>query len=472
MVASAMWVCALAMSSLLRGGSSLGTRGHLRSGSSGDLGHVFRYDYSKGGQDWVHGTCASRQRQSPVNLNNDGNAPTGKLYYSYSPTAASFDVTNTGHTFSASMKSLGYGGVTYENAWWSLEKVTVHAQSEHTFFGVHKPLELHLVHKKDGEDALLIVAVTVDAATPPPSFIQESALTNRTTRGAEARDGPVPSPAPGPAPAPALPLYVPPPATDVNFSPVVQMFLSECPPQAPGQTVTVKVEEKKPFDLSPLFQGGTFFEYTGSLTAPPCSEIVTWFVRQDSIMASDLQVQYIHDAIYHVNKRHGNSRQTMPLNGRSVKVRLASNEEPVPKELIPDIPLGDNPVTLKEAMAKKWAEDSLKLAVSSMYHIKDLDYRLRAGAEAHQSALTPNLLPEYLPTHPPKVPMSEELSDSEKMEIAKKIARVVSEKAKVAVAEAKKQLTADALKAAKVASKEAAAEIMDGLPKSENVLPP
>ena len=41
-----------------------------------------------------------------------------------------------------------------------------------------------------------------------------------------------------------------------------------------------------------LVQGGTFLEYAGSLTAPPCSEIVTWFVRRDPLMASDDQVDF------------------------------------------------------------------------------------------------------------------------------------------------------------------------------------
>ena len=45
----------------------------------------------------------------------------------------------------ADFSGLGYGGVTYENSWYNLLNVNLHAESEHTFSGVHKPMELHMV---------------------------------------------------------------------------------------------------------------------------------------------------------------------------------------------------------------------------------------------------------------------------------------------------------------------------------------
>merc|ERR1719335_1747802 len=95
------------------------------------------------------------------------NMPAGEpLYYRYMPVTASFDLMNTGHAYSADLSGLGYGGITYEKVWYNLLYVNVHAESEHTFLGKHTPLEVHLVHKSHDSDAVLIVAVPVEASHP------------------------------------------------------------------------------------------------------------------------------------------------------------------------------------------------------------------------------------------------------------------------------------------------------------------
>jgi carbonic anhydrase len=63
--------------------------------------------------------------------------------------------------------------------------------------------------------------------------------------------------------------------------------------EMPG--VTVDVNQLLPADKS-------FFTYMGSLTTPPCSESVLWFVMKTPIFVSEEQVQNF-DRIYPMNAR-------------------------------------------------------------------------------------------------------------------------------------------------------------------------
>jgi carbonic anhydrase len=81
-------------------------------------------------------------------------------------------------------------------------------------------------------------------------------------------------------------------------------------PMAEGD---VKVDglEINPLDLIPLKRG--YYTYTGSQTAPPCSEGVKWFVLKTPLEISAQQIEafaklYPHDV-----------RQLQPLNGRVVQ---------------------------------------------------------------------------------------------------------------------------------------------------------
>jgi carbonic anhydrase len=68
------------------------------------------------------------------------------------------------------------------------------------------------------------------------------------------------------------------------------------------------------FKASDLIPGDqSYFTYNGSLTTPPCSEIVTWIVMEHHIEASTAQ---IHD--FEVLE-HENARPTQPIEGRTIK---------------------------------------------------------------------------------------------------------------------------------------------------------
>lgn len=82
-------------------------------------------------------------------------------------------------------------------------------------------------------------------------------------------------------------------------------------PMSPGKDQEIAGVEVNPADLLP--HGTAYYTYMGSLTAPPCTQGVTWFVLKTPLEISATQIQafaklYPHDV-----------RPPQPLNGRVVK---------------------------------------------------------------------------------------------------------------------------------------------------------
>jgi len=403
------------------------TTSRLRAGA-GD----FAFDYAHHGQDWVQGSCASRERQSPIDFTSDHFAApaTGKLSFNYQLVSSGFEIANSGHSIVADFAGLGYGGVTYENSWYNLLNVNLHSGSEHTFEGVRKPMELHLVHKKYDSDALLVVAVLLDAAAP----------TGPPAANATAVD-----------------------PSEPDFNPTLQFFTAQTPPVI-NQRVVSMASDMNQLDINKLLEGGVFFEYAGSLTAPPCAEIVTWFVRRDMLKASTGQYRLLHDALFEMTADFGNFRATMPINGRPIAVRNGVREEPPPAPPVPAIPIGPNPRTDREFRAMKWAKDALTVATSATDYIKDLDQRLRKAALAHARALAPDLTDMVQPAAPPTaaptgMPGGPNAMDIEKT--AAHMAQSINEAASSAIAEAKATIAREAKAAAEKAAEQTAKMIAE-----------
>ena len=57
----------------------------------------------------------------------------------------------------------------------------------------------------------------------------------------------------------------------------------------------------------------SYYTYSGSLTTPPCSEIVTWLVMKTPVEASVSQIQKFHDVL------HDNNRPVQALTGRTIR---------------------------------------------------------------------------------------------------------------------------------------------------------
>lgn len=168
------------------------------------------------------------------------------------------DVTNNGHSvqfnFSDHDNYVDYNGKRYD-----LAQFHFHAASEHAVDGVHYPLVAHMVHVSEDKE-FVVFAVFI-------------------TEGGE-NDG-------------------------FDF---IESFL----PVNPGETKTVGKAHHFAQYMKDDF---AHYYYKGSLTTPPCTEAVNWFVFKDPIKASPAQVKALADLM-----PRNNYRPTQPLNDRTVYV--------------------------------------------------------------------------------------------------------------------------------------------------------
>ena len=82
-------------------------------------------------------------------------------------------------------------------------------------------------------------------------------------------------------------------------------------PMKPGERVRLRQVGINPLFLLPAGRG--YFRYSGSLTTPPCTEPVLWYVMSEPLDISPEQLQRIALAV------GMNARPVQPLNGRMVQ---------------------------------------------------------------------------------------------------------------------------------------------------------
>lgn len=400
------------------------------------------FDYRMHGQEWAQGQCSSRTRQSPIDFPTLLNTvPTAKFHFAYQRISGPFFVTNTGHALSASMREEGYGGVSFEEAWYDLMYINVHAISEHTFNGVHTPVEIHLVHKRYDSDALLIVAIPLDCSAPPPA---------------------------GGTPLAFGGAYARPPTAEANFNPALEVFLKVAPPpvmmkqEVPGDAVSGP-------DIRPLLRGGTFLEYAGSTTTPPCAENVLWLVRSTPVLVSDTQARYLYDVIYTSTHGFGNFRTTMPLEGRMIQLRWAVMEAS-PRIVAPPAPQAQVATRAdREYRSMKWAKDALTVAATSLDYVRNLDQRLHYAARASAVKFTPHLIP--LGPAPAPAPVPVPAPDTAE-QAALAMAATIAQATRDAVANATQQIATQAKTAAMQAAMDASALVLKGMQSSGQMISP
>ncbi|EKX44650.1 hypothetical protein GUITHDRAFT_109427 [Guillardia theta CCMP2712] len=234
--------------------------------------------------------CGTGQQQSPINIELDLQQASLPSLGWVLPKDNAAVTTKTGdsalagrefyngHTFE--VESLGsptllLGGVTY-----TLEQFHFHTPSEHKVAGRHYDMEMHFVHSAmvDGQKKLAVIAAFFEVGDNSPAFVKQLFETA------------LPSVSSNPT---AL-------APNLDFRGIAQEVLVG--------TVPTKLESANEF--VPNFKN--YFQYTGSLTTPPCTEGVTWVVLKNpvDITAADLS------AIQNLEGK--NSRPTQPLNGRVV----------------------------------------------------------------------------------------------------------------------------------------------------------
>jgi len=193
--------------------------------------------------------CSIGHAQSPINLTAAETAQMPPVVPAY--VTPPLHIINNGHTI---MVSTSDGGETnFAGKQYKLVQFHFHAPSEHKIDGKTYAMEIHLVHR-DSNGQLAVLGVMAK-------------------RGKE--------------------------------NPEIKRLWENIPKEAANKQVKVDIASMLPSDKS-------YYHYVGSLTTPPCSEGVMWYVLKKPIEASADQLQKLAALFKH------NERPVQPLNGRKL----------------------------------------------------------------------------------------------------------------------------------------------------------
>nr|XP_015001748.1 carbonic anhydrase 6 isoform X1 [Macaca mulatta]XP_015001862.1 carbonic anhydrase 6 isoform X1 [Macaca mulatta] len=277
----------------------------------GQAQHGSDWTYSEGALDEAHWPqhypACGGQRQSPINLQRTkvryNPALKGLKLTGYETQEGEFPMVNNGHTVQISlpstMRMTAADGTVYiaqqMHFHWGGASSKIRG-SEHTVDGIRHVIEIHVVHynskyksyetAQDAPDGLAVLAAFVEVKDYPENTYYSSFISH---------------------------------LANIKY---------------PGQTTTLTgldIRDMLPKNLQ------HYYSYDGSLTTPPCTENVHWFVLADFVKLSRTQVWKLENSLLdHHNKTIQNDyRRTQPLNHRVVesnfpnqgKGHLASREK-------------------------------------------------------------------------------------------------------------------------------------------------
>lgn len=403
--------------------------------------------YAQHGIDWQDGSCASRMSQSPVSLDTSlKEPPQGYFDYYYehiSDPSLKLLANRSMLTLdlAGAMGASGgpIGGIRYNKALYQLQRVDIKGPSEHMLAGERYALELQLVHREVGvhnPGGWVIVSALVWSEKPPAP----------------------------PDPNVPPPPFAPPGAAEVDFNANLQCLVTEEPPSAEGASGPLVVTPQAPLDLGLLFENrqippadrkvSPFMMYSGSLTAPPCEEKATWFVRREPVFMSQSQVNVLANSLFTLTANQGSYRDLMPLNKRRptpIAPSFAADIAPAlaaasfsssgapgaspPMPPGPGLPWGPNPRTDKEYGAAMTSKVAREDAQHTAEYAKNLAMKLAAGEKAYADEMHP---PPGATTPKPSTTLLPGLQPAVEQAVGTLAVRgdpVVMEKAKVAAAE-------------------------------------
>ncbi len=222
----------------------------------------FEYEGSSGPEFWAD-LCGEDWKdcdgsvQSPINIITDSvleDASINNINTNY--TVSGTNIFNNGHTIQFNYDA--GSSASLNNIDYSLLQFHFHTGSEHTVDGVRYPMEMHLVHQDPITKLLAVIGI----------FFEEGKTNKELNR-----------------------------------------FMNHLPEHEDDHYVSSKkyhIKDMLPGDMD-------FYTYSGSLTTPACSEIVTWYVVKETIKASHGQLERFEQIM------HENFRPAQALNGRLVR---------------------------------------------------------------------------------------------------------------------------------------------------------
>jgi carbonic anhydrase len=248
------------------GAASAGHHAHAAaSASAGAHATHWTYGGDTGPSFWgdletKNATCKTGTKQSPIDIPTKPDPGTkdkdaAKLSVDYLPIAMS--IQNNGHAIVVPNQANNYlmlGKKRYE-----LLQLHFHSPSEHTIAGKRFELEMHLVHKA-GDGQLAVVGVLFGAGDTPEQLAD---------------------------------------------------LFKRLPKEVTSEAQPVKA---KPLNVAPLVSlAEGYYHYDGSLTTPPCSEGVLWFVMKKNFAIGQKDVDRYRELF-----GGRTNRMVMPLGDRKV----------------------------------------------------------------------------------------------------------------------------------------------------------
>jgi carbonic anhydrase len=223
-------------------------------------GTVWSYDGESGPEYWSslakeNSACAVGRMQSPIDLQDATRVNQPELTFEYYP--GEWQIVNNGHSVQVTVPAGSF--LTVDGHQYVLAQFHFHHPSEEAIMGKHFDMVIHLVHK-DRKGKLAVVAVLL---------------------------------------------------SDGASNPLIQT-LWESIPKEKGKTETISAK-MDPMMLLPESRG--YYAYEGSLTTPPCTEGVQWFVMKTPLAISEDE-ERAFAALYPHNVR--------PLQPRAGRVLEAS----------------------------------------------------------------------------------------------------------------------------------------------------
>ena len=192
--------------------------------------------------------------QSPINIVTKSAQTDNKLLapvFNYGTSKVA--IINNGHTVQFNIS--GDNQVTLEGKDYKLLQFHYHALSEHTIDGKHAPIEVHFVHKHSNTD-YAVLGVMFEEGKENPLFSK---------------------------------------------------YLEHFPKKEGHYNSEDKIDV-----LSLLPQNKSYYNYKGSLTTPPCSEVVNWYVLKTPVTASKSQIEQLSKIL------NNNFRPVQPIKERTV----------------------------------------------------------------------------------------------------------------------------------------------------------
>ncbi len=195
--------------------------------------------------------CALGKNQSPIDITDTIEAEMPPLAFFYKTAAR--DIVNTGHSIQLDFPK--NAGIVVDNQTFELKQVHFHSPSENTIDGRHFPMEAHFVHADErGNLAVVALLFEIGGTNPVLGKLWRFIPTHR------------------------------------------------------GEAFGI-ADKLPPSRLLP--KDKDYYRFNGSLTTPPCTEGVYWFVLKQPVTASREQIERFSRVM-----RHPNNRPIQPTNAR------------------------------------------------------------------------------------------------------------------------------------------------------------